>query len=507
MNSKLEKLVYRGLAGIILAISFYLFVIGLRYHVDIRDGIIIEKNMVASVLSIVGGVAAITFLPKLIKPTLQKKVNNILFVLCLGLLVINSVVWIIMSMCAPQGDGKAVYDIVMQIIDGNYEAVTPTGSYLALWPFQSGILLYEEAIIRVVHNIYMVNPAILIALNAFYLWGGSVATFFLVRRMSKSEETVMRWIILWIFFWPLFFYVTFYYGEMLSIEAMFVFLFLMDLGERKGKKRYDVLAILILLLAVLVRKNVSIFVIAVTIVLLLKMMKKMTKKVLVFTLIMVMSCVVVSKLPQKFYELRAGNSMGDGVSAILYVAMGLQQNDHVYDGYNNGYHWTTYAESGYDAKAANALGRESIAESIKGYWQNPKAFVEFFVEKTTAEWTQGDCAAFYSSKEPFYKRRADKVNDIFYNNGYQKYLKEMDYYRGILYALLFLFSIGWNITVWKKEFQVGDAESALVLTIIGGFIFYILWEGGSRYVLPYLVCMIPLAALSIEKLWRKEVEK
>ena len=38
------------------------------------------------------------------------------------------------------------------------------------------------------------------------------------------------------------------------------------------------------------------------------------------------------------------------------------------------------------------------------------------------------------------------------------------------------------------------------MAVIGGFLFSILWEASSRYVLPYVVYMIPLAAMGIYRL-------
>ena len=42
-------------------------------------------------------------------------------------------------------------------------------------------------------------------------------------------------------------------------------------------------------------------------------------------------------------------------------------------------------------------------------------------------------------------------------------------------------------------------QRVLTVTIIGGFLFYMFWEGGSRYTLPYMVCMLPYAAKGIAR--------
>ena len=44
----------------------------------------------------------------------------------------------------------------------------------------------------------------------------------------------------------------------------------------------------------------------------------------------------------------------------------------------------------------------------------------------------------------------------------------------------------------------------LILIFIGGFLFHILWEAKSRYILPYIVILIPVASIYINKYKRKK---
>ena len=45
----------------------------------------------------------------------------------------------------------------------------------------------------------------------------------------------------------------------------------------------------------------------------------------------------------------------------------------------------------------------------------------------------------------------------------------------------------------------------LVTIFIGGFSFHVLWEAKSRYIIPYIIVLIPLASVNIKKLaFKKE---
>lgn len=45
----------------------------------------------------------------------------------------------------------------------------------------------------------------------------------------------------------------------------------------------------------------------------------------------------------------------------------------------------------------------------------------------------------------------------------------------------------------------------LVTIFIGGFAFHILWEAKSRYILPYIIALIPVASISVN-LKKKKIE-
>ena len=47
-----------------------------------------------------------------------------------------------------------------------------------------------------------------------------------------------------------------------------------------------------------------------------------------------------------------------------------------------------------------------------------------------------------------------------------------------------------------------DCVSVLVLlvTVFGGFLFHMLWEAKGRYILPYFVMMLPMAAVGLAEL-------
>ena len=47
----------------------------------------------------------------------------------------------------------------------------------------------------------------------------------------------------------------------------------------------------------------------------------------------------------------------------------------------------------------------------------------------------------------------------------------------------------------------------LITIFIGGFSFHILWEAKSRYIIPYIVVLIPVASMTIKNIKIKSLKK
>ena len=64
-------------------------------------------------------------------------------------------------------------------------------------------------------------------------------------------------------------------------------------------------------------------------------------------------------------------------------------------------------------------------------------------------------------------------------------------------SLIFIGVFCWLLFgFWKKK---GLEDHALLITIIGGFLFHMLWEAKGRYILPYFVMMLPMAAVGLSE--------
>lgn len=86
--------------------------------------------------------------------------------------------------------------------------------------------------------------------------------------------------------------------------------------------------------------------------------------------------------------------------------------------------------------------------------------------------------------------------------------------RNILYGIMnvyhFLLFLCTGVFCWFSRKSWSLEKAYFILNIFGGFLFHMIWEAQSRYILGYFVLMLPLAAFGLEQilnlidsLWRK----
>lgn len=424
-------------------------------------------------------------------------IERILFAVLLALDLVFCYWWIVNASSYPSSDGKAVYDIAKRFIEGDMTAVAPEGSYLSLWPFQSGFLMYVQLIIR------LFPEDSILALGICNLISVGVGIFSLRQVVHLWTEDVR--VLLWsdfcvAFCLPYLFYVNFIYNDIISLGFLLAAAWAFTAFWKKGGITRAILGVLLAGGAMALRGNSAIFVVAVA--LLCTVMAIQTgkwKEMLFLTLGLSLIAVVASKAPQKYYEYRAQNTMGDGVPAISYIAMGLQDSGQT-AGWWNGYHHTTYMDTEYDADATAIICRASIAESLEKFVENPGYMLDFFYRKLVPEWSDEDYSALYVSVS-LYGERTNMAHAI-YEGAYTGDVQNlMNDYQAFLYFGFFLYTVSqlfdWIRHLRKKKAAEGVELYRLLLlvTIIGGFLFEIFWEGSARYVLPYAVMMTVYAGM------------
>ena len=383
-------------------------------------------------------------------------VFTLTFVFGLGILLI------LFGRTVPAADALSVYNAAAEWILGNTDIIHPTVSYLSYYPQQIGLMAFLELLLRIWNLTGLSVPAwhfiklVYVCLLCGAIWFQYLSLQYLWPENYKKISCC--YLVLVCCNLPMIMYSSFVYGEIPSFAALSVGCYLLlrllggvspggssrdnvspggsspDSSYRNNVSRndapsvtaYDYVprmlrqilftgfgSILFLTLSVMLRKNSLIPVIAVLLVLLFEALRpgrngKMRLGLLIMAVCLAVTSVSVLPLTQKIYEKKAGNTLSSGVTAMSYLAMGMQEASRGC-GWYNGFNIDTYDTAGMETAIANEISRLAIDERLTYFREHPGYTADFYLHKHLSQWADGTYAsrqatlATYGGRSAFFK--------------------------------------------------------------------------------------------------------
>ena len=383
-------------------------------------------------------------------------VFTLTFVFGLGILLI------LFGRTVPAADALSVYNAAAEWILGNTDIIHPTVSYLSYYPQQIGLMAFLELLLRIWNLTGLSVPAwhfiklVYVCLLCGAVWFQYLSLQYLWP--EKYKKISCCYLVLVCCNLPMIMYSSFVYGEIPSFAALSVGCYLLlrllgsvspggssrdnvspgdsspDSSYRDNVSRNDAPSvtahgsaphmlcriiftgfgsILFLTLSVMLRKNSLIPVIAVLLVLLFEALRpgrngKMRLGLLIMAVCLAVTSVGILPLVQKCYEKKAGNTLSSGVTAMSYLAMGMQEASRGC-GWYNGFNIDTYDTAGMDTAIANEISRLAIDESLTYFREHPGYTADFYLHKHLSQWADGTYAsrqatlATYGGRSAFFK--------------------------------------------------------------------------------------------------------
>ena len=282
-------------------------------------------------------------------------------------------------------------------------------------------------------------------------------------------------------------------------------------------------SILFLTLSVMLRKNSLIPVIAVLLVLLFEALRpgrngKMRLGLLIMAVCLAVTSVNVLPLTQKIYEKKAGNTLSSGVTAMSYLAMGMQEAPRGC-GWYNGFNIDTYDTAGMDTALANEISRLAIDERLAYFREHPGYTANFYLHKHLSQWADGTYAsrqatlATYGGRSSFFK-------EVYEGSLSGGYIEWCNAWQNALYLGVLVFCI--DSLKKRRESRVAGhmadqtadqhgadwhgtdrhgADQLYVyvglIAVLGGFLFHTFWEANSRYIFSYSLLLMPYCGAGV----------
>ena len=400
-------------------------------------------------------------------------VFTLTFVFGLGILLI------LFGRTVPAADALSVYNAAAEWILGNTDIIHPTVSYLSYYPQQIGLMAFLELLLRIWNLTGLSVPAwhfiklVYVCLLCGAIWFQYLSLQYLWPENYKNISCC--YLVLVCCNLPMIMYSSFVYGEIPSFAALSVGWYLLlrllgssspDSSYRDNVSRndapsvtaYDYVprmlrqilftgfgSILFLTLSVMLRKNSLIPVIAVLLVLLFEALRpgrngKMRLGLLIMAVCLAVTSVGILPLVQKCYEKKAGNTLSSGVTAMSYLAMGMQEASRGC-GWYNGFNIDTYDTAGMDTAIANEISRLAIDESLTYFREHPGYTADFYLHKHLSQWADGTYAsrqatlATYGGRSAFFK-------EVYEGSLSGGYIEWCNAWQNVLYLGVLVFCIG-----------------------------------------------------------------
>ena len=517
-------------------------------------------------------------------------VFTLTFVFGLGILLI------LFGRTVPAADALSVYNAAAEWILGNTDIIHPTVSYLSYYPQQIGLMAFLELLLRIWNLTGLSVPAwhfiklVYVCLLCGAIWFQYLSLQYLWPENYKKISCC--YLVLVCCNLPMIMYSSFVYGEIPSFAALSVGCYLLlrllggvspggssrdnvspggsspDSSYRNNVSRndapsvtaYDYVprmlrqilftgfgSILFLTLSVMLRKNSLIPVIAVLLVLLFEALRpgrngKMRLGLLILAVCLAVTSVSVLPLTQKIYEKKAGNTLSSGVTAMSYLAMGMQEASRGC-GWYNGFNIDTYDTAGMDTAIANEISRLAIDERLTYFREHPGYTADFYLHKHLSQWADGTYAsrqatlATYGGRSAFFK-------EVYEGSLSGGYIEWCNAWQNVLYLGVLVFCID-SLKKRRKSKVVGhmadqtaghtvgctadqtaghtagrtadqmadqlgadrhDADRHGVdqlyvyvglIAVLGGFLFHTFWEANSRYIFSYSLLLMPYCGTGV----------
>lgn len=205
-----------------------------------------------------------------------------------------------------------------------------------------------------------------------------------------------------------------------------------------------------------------------------------------------------SLLPVILLEHIVGFTFGDGMPKLSWIAMGLQWSDFLNQpGWWNPAQHLHFASVQGDTAAQSAYAKQAILDSLVSFANDPFGCLRFFGLKILTEWLDPTYQTLYYASVSTSSDTAHAVELIAFNGSMvnRLFALYMDAYQIVLYVAAALFLFRQSCSASRLSL-IGCM--LLVLTFLGGFACYLIWEAKSIYILPFAALLIPFMAQGIQ---------
>ena len=445
----------------------------------------------------------------IMKKPRDKKTKIIIIVSVLILYVILQILWIHLRQAIPIFDQQNVYEAAVKIHGNKIEALK-NSQYLELYPQQLTLATIYVGIFKIVNSTNLITLQYLnVIANTMTIIGLLLITKQIGKEYKVSKVKTLTISLLFIAL-PLL--STFIYGDLLSLPmSIFSIYFIIKYSE-KNKNRYAILSAIFMAMAYMLRMNNLIYIIALVIYILLDILKMQSKNIknIIQKGIILILFIVISILPAKLIKTYWQNKLEidntKSFPTIGFICIGMEGGDRASGWYNGHANWAFE-----DIETSKQRYKDEVSNRIQYFVQNPVYFVKFYTLKIASMWTENTYAGLWYNQTYNFGQiegieRTSSQQKLAW--GVDSVVRKLTIPLYILQKAVVLIIFGITILViMKHRKNISNEVLLLIIIFIGGFLFHILWEAKSRYIIPYIITLIPLASIEVEDYVMEKIKR
>ena len=313
-----------------------------------------------------------------------------------------------------------------------------------------------------------------------------------------GEREARAALVLYVLFMPMALQCIFVYSTlpMLLLTSLSVLCFALYLKKRKVY--LGIGYALCIAAAYMLKMNAAVPMLALLICAVLDVMSSRDWKLLGFAAASVCLAVVAARLVIIQYELRAGVTLTEDVSMLARLVMGLQEGGAEAGWYNR------YIEQFFPfemiAQQEYAIASADLAARLNEMKADPAMTGAFFRDKLLSQWREPSYGAmWYGDLCAHGGPLGEMTKKVFLDGG--KIRAVLEGYMAIFQKAVYLLVAAGCLTMIRQRKTMG-AALALVVSVIGGCLYHMIFEAKAQYLYVYVMLMMPVAALGMSRICR-----
>ena len=423
---------------------------------------------------------------------LRRRAGRRAFAAALALWTAAALCFVLAVGLLPRADSALVIEAAKRFAAGDFSPLE--GEYFSRVSYQLGICLPLEGLARLLPGLDL--NLLMQALNCVISAALMALLCGLAGGLSGDARTSGAAALLYLAFVPMLLFNMFVYGVLPMLLLCVLAMRCFARCARTGERRFGVLYALLIGAAAALKPNAMIVMLALLICAAVHALQRKDGFLLLCAALSAVLCFALPAGVIRLYELRAGVTLAPDTGMLLRLAMGMQDS-MIAAGWYNGV-IEEYWPLSVTPEMEKAAALEMLAARLREFAADPAGAWAFFKEKCLTQWAEPSYdILWYGAVCGKSGRFNGLAHAIFRDGSPVRALLAgyMNIFQQAAYVLALIGTCG-----MIKEKRIEAVQLMLPVTVLGGFLYHMLFEAKSQYIYPYMLLLLPLAAAGMDLL-------